>query len=355
MDLKRKSFVLYISQYQSISQLTMEERGCLLTAMFEYQINGIVSVPLSAVCSMAFSFIKSQFEMDKNKYLNIVERNRANGEKGGRPKKQEKAQKITENPAGFGLEHQGVARDCGTFEQGEKALLKNPKADDVDVDVDVDVNVDVDVDEYDLTTTTTFTHTPSLTRELSEDERSRIEIVFSRLAKNGENVDDFIAYNSARGWRGIGEENILLDDSVLERYVSRWLKHETPNIEAEQHKAEPTKPKFGDFDPNEAFERAIQKTFNQVKSKNASEEEKPLSDRFARFWAVYPKKTGRGTAEMAFYNLNPSEELTDIMIAAVEKQKQWDEWTRDYGQFIPNPATWLNQGRWEDEGIEDAR
>jgi hypothetical protein len=25
------------------------------------------------------------------------------------------------------------------------------------------------------------------------------------------------------------------------------------------------------------------------------------------------------------------------------------EWTKDGGQFIPHPATWLNQKRWEDE------
>ena len=26
-----------------------------------------------------------------------------------------------------------------------------------------------------------------------------------------------------------------------------------------------------------------------------------------------------------------------------------DQWNRDNGQFIPHPATWLNQRRWEDE------
>ena len=37
------------------------------------------------------------------------------------------------------------------------------------------------------------------------------------------------------------------------------------------------------------------------------------------------------------------------MIDAVEKQKKTDQWTRDGGQYIPHPATWLNQRRWEDE------
>ena len=37
------------------------------------------------------------------------------------------------------------------------------------------------------------------------------------------------------------------------------------------------------------------------------------------------------------------------MIQAVEKQKQSTQWQRDGGQYIPHPATWLNQERWEDE------
>jgi hypothetical protein len=37
------------------------------------------------------------------------------------------------------------------------------------------------------------------------------------------------------------------------------------------------------------------------------------------------------------------------MLSAVEAQKQTDQWTKDGGQYIPHPSTWLNQGRWEDE------
>ena len=39
----------------------------------------------------------------------------------------------------------------------------------------------------------------------------------------------------------------------------------------------------------------------------------------------------------------------DVLIAAIERQKQSQQWIKDDGQYIPNPATWLNQGRWEDE------
>ena len=37
------------------------------------------------------------------------------------------------------------------------------------------------------------------------------------------------------------------------------------------------------------------------------------------------------------------------MLAAIEKQKASAQWQENGGQFIPYPATWLNQNRWEDE------
>lgn len=73
------------------------------------------------------------------------------------------------------------------------------------------------------------------------------------------------------------------------------------------------------------------------------------ADMFERFWHAYPKKQGKGAAEKAFRNINPSEELTDRMISAVDKARASDQWRRENGRFIPNPSTWLNQKRWEDE------
>jgi transcription elongation factor len=37
---------------------------------------------------------------------------------------------------------------------------------------------------------------------------------------------------------------------------------------------------------------------------------------------------------------------------ALEWQRKCDQWTKDNGQFVPNPETWLNQGRWNDEPQE---
>lgn len=67
---------------------------------------------------------------------------------------------------------------------------------------------------------------------------------------------------------------------------------------------------------------------------------------FDEFWVKYPKKVGKGAAEKSWVKLTPP---LDDVLTAIEKQKQTDQWSKDSGKFIPNPATWLNQRRWEDE------
>ena len=76
-----------------------------------------------------------------------------------------------------------------------------------------------------------------------------------------------------------------------------------------------------------------------------------LYERFESFWAIYPKKKSKQAALTAWKKLKPDEVFKQKIIAAVQKQKQWPEWQKDNGQYIPYPATWLNQRRWEDEGI----
>lgn len=72
---------------------------------------------------------------------------------------------------------------------------------------------------------------------------------------------------------------------------------------------------------------------------------------FERFWEAYPKKVGKKAAGNAFMRVLVD---TDTLIDAVEKQKRSEQWTKENGRYIPNPATWLNQGRWEDE-LQPAR
>ena len=71
--------------------------------------------------------------------------------------------------------------------------------------------------------------------------------------------------------------------------------------------------------------------------------------RFDEFWSSYPKKVGKQAALKAWKRINPNAELHDKIMRAVDSQKRWEQWRRDNGRYIPNPTTWLNQGRWDDE------
>ena len=85
------------------------------------------------------------------------------------------------------------------------------------------------------------------------------------------------------------------------------------------------------------------------KGKEGKEHASQRDALFDDFWAAYPKKVGKDDAKRAFDKRKPNAELLSAMLAALEVQKQSPSWTKDNGQFIPNPSTWLNQGRWQDE------
>lgn len=80
---------------------------------------------------------------------------------------------------------------------------------------------------------------------------------------------------------------------------------------------------------------------------------KPVSEKpdsgFETFWQAYPKKTGKGAAQKSFLRIKPNEKLLEMMIAAIASARESEQWKKEGGQFIPFPATWLNQGRWGDE------
>jgi hypothetical protein len=72
-------------------------------------------------------------------------------------------------------------------------------------------------------------------------------------------------------------------------------------------------------------------------------------DAFDAFWSAYPKKVGRGAARASWAKIRPSATQAAAMIASLERQRLSSQWLRDGGRYIPNPATWLNQQRWDDD------
>lgn len=71
--------------------------------------------------------------------------------------------------------------------------------------------------------------------------------------------------------------------------------------------------------------------------------------KFLNFWKEYPRKVAKQPALKAFIKLKPDDELFEHMMSSLAKQRDSPSWKENGGKFIPYPATWLNQKRWEDE------
>ena len=67
---------------------------------------------------------------------------------------------------------------------------------------------------------------------------------------------------------------------------------------------------------------------------------------FNQFWAIYPKKVDKKGSFRAFKNIPKLKETFPGILQALEIQKQSPQWTKDNGQFIPNPTTYIHQERW---------
>lgn len=73
---------------------------------------------------------------------------------------------------------------------------------------------------------------------------------------------------------------------------------------------------------------------------------------FNEFWHQYPKKVSKKKAHREFQKIeNLTKEKLGAILQALEKQKLSNQWQQDNGLYIPNPATWIYQEKWEDEVI----
>ena len=68
---------------------------------------------------------------------------------------------------------------------------------------------------------------------------------------------------------------------------------------------------------------------------------------FQAFWTLYPRKVAKRTAQSSWNRLSELEQK-EALDALQNHLKYW-KLKETLKEFIPHPATWLNQGRWEDE------
>ena len=92
----KSSFIVHLDSLDVIDDLSDEQCGELLRAMRAYHSDDEFTP--SAIVKVAFSQFKNQFSRDQKKYKSIVERNRINGSKGGRPPLPNKPTGLSGNP-----------------------------------------------------------------------------------------------------------------------------------------------------------------------------------------------------------------------------------------------------------------
>jgi len=90
----KKSFLLYCDIRSMVAKLPKEKQGELFMMILDY-VNDLNPTTDDPLIDIAFDPIKNSLKRDLQKYENIIDRNRENGKKGGRPNKNPK------NPVGY--------------------------------------------------------------------------------------------------------------------------------------------------------------------------------------------------------------------------------------------------------------
>lgn len=95
----------------------------------------------------------------------------------------------------------------------------------------------------------------------------------------------------------------------------------------------------------------IPPTIPEAPKKKKRERKKIIySEGFEEFWKAYPKPTGKAAAFESWEKIPKKHEGVTArkIVNAVIAQVKAKHFTRDGKDYIPLPATWLNQGRWDD-------
>ena len=184
------------------------------------------------------------------------------------------------------------------------------------------------------------------TDALSDAERGRLINAIVRYARAGEVTElsgnERFVFGS---FRSAIDRDALLSAKRAKSGSEGGKKSKSKQTEANLSKIKQNQANASNKDKDEDKDKDYDKDKNiPPKSPNG---DSPA--RFAEFWQAYPRKVGKAAAEKSWKRLHLTAELFAKIMAAVETAKHTEQWQEQNGRFIPNPATWLNQGRWDDE------
>ena len=180
------------------------------------------------------------------------------------------------------------------------------------------------------------------TQDLTDDECGRLIRAIVAYANGDDYYEAFLTGGEKIAFRflkGLVDRNAAISEKRAKAGANKNKQEQT---ETNENKTDQTETK--------SLTKTKTKTETNTKNQN-----KDIQTKFDRFWLAYPKHQSKPQAFKAFSKIDPDEELMEQILNAIEIQKQSDQWSKDGGQFIPLPATWLNNKRWEDDVLPSTR
>lgn len=179
---------------------------------------------------------------------------------------------------------------------------------------------------------------------LTRVEPETAEDIISTLAGMGK-IDEELWTTCRVIWVG------SLMDSLQKLYAKRTAAPDRPSVDMFPGRRAPgAVPEEPESPPPEKHAEEQKPQGRRRRPSELSAEQLAL---FERFYAVYPKKVDRATAERAWRKIKPEpdEDFTERIVRAVEAAKRYDRRFRD--GFTPNPASWLNAKGYLNEYTEE--
>jgi hypothetical protein len=355
-EITMEKFIVYVEEMEALKELSNEEMGIFFRAMIRYAKTGCIP-NLPEKMLFAFRFVISHIERDAKKYKEISEKRRNAGKRGGDAKwgKRDDALRSAEN-----LHRESVPNVYSPY-----------KKDNINGDlVEAEIHSDFCGDNSAIETNKPTSAEREPVRSFGEKSEwiqlsGEKDEVIKQMPSKSEAVDS------------LNERNEVIQQLLAQIEINRQayaLKNEkqndcSPSVEkmgvmeeTSFSKPIPTERNMPDSKPSyterNVSERIIEEnTAHRIhdinddmgnRDKKLRNSPKSVSERFAEFWEKYPQKKNRWSAENAYMSLNIDEETHRVIMEAVERQKRTDQWKREGGRYIPYPARWLLEHRWED-------
>jgi len=194
------------------------------------------------------------------------------------------------------------------------------------------------------------------TEALSDPEKERLLLAMVRYASGGE--EPTTLKGAERILWPVFRKEIDLQMAAYNTRIENGNKGGRPSKKTENNRTKPNETENNRTETENNRNPQEQEQEQEQDKEQEQEHEKTRAredPQFDQFWKAYPRKEDKQAARKAWNRIRPGPEKVAAMMAALEKQKRSDQWTRDGGQFIPYACKWLNHERWKDESTAPAQ